>query len=151
MTTSIITSLLLIGLLTLLYFNFAKTEATLDHFKLNKKESAPPNFMHQHYLIRNLLILLIVIIVTFHRPMEWYYYISTFLAAFLLYIPIHDGWYYVIRNRWKPDTYRGFWKGVDSNPGNKFMKTMNEPTTRKLLFVLALFCIIFLTTYDPLK
>ena len=151
MIHSILTSLVLIGLFVLLFKNFAESEAILDHFKLNKKSSAPANFMHLHYIIRNGLLLGIVVVALFHAPMRYYYYLALGLSALLYYIPVHDGYYYVMRNKWKSKSYRGFWKGVDSNPVNKFMKIMNEPTMRILLFVLATFCIIFLTTYEPFK
>ena len=150
MIVSILTSLVLVALFCWLFFNFAESEAVLDHFKLNGG-SAPANFMHSHYLIRNGLVLLITVISLFSSPMEWYYYVSFGLACMLFYIPLHDGWYYVTRNRWKAGEYKGFWMGVDSNPANKFMKIMNEPTMRALLFVLGIFCIIFILTFEPFK
>ena len=151
---SIFFTLLIIALFCYLYTNFAEAEAVLDHFKLNKNSTAPPNFMHKTYLIRNGIIAVITIFCLFHcwnGQLNWYYYLSLFLACLLFYIPLHDGWYYVTRNRWKPGSYRGFWMGVDSNPANKFMKIMNEPTMRMLLFGLGVFVVIFVLTYEPFK
>lgn len=149
---SIFLVLALIGCLCYLYFNFAKTEATSDHFKLNKKSSAPANFMHPVYLKRNLVLgvsLCLAVMQGIHGVI-WQLYVAEFLACLSFYIPLHDGFYYVTRNKWKKNSYKGgFWTAVDSDPGNKFMKIMNEPTSRKLLFVWGCFCIVFIITFEP--
>jgi hypothetical protein len=107
--------------------------------------------MHPVYIARNLLLLFLVSISVIQGLLDipWYYFLLEALACLFFYIPIHDGFYYTTRNKWKPDSYKGFWMGVDSHPANKFMKEMNEPTMRIFLFVFACFCIIFITTYEP--
>jgi hypothetical protein len=122
---------------------------TLDHFKLNKRSTAPANFMHPVYNKRNITLLVIVLLLVLFQGLGWYYYLATGLSIALFYIPIHDGYYYLTRNDWKSKSYKGFWMGVDSDPSSKFAKVMNEPTMRILLFVLAVFCIIFILTYEP--
>lgn len=135
----------------ILVFNFARTEATLDHFKINEG-SAPSGFMHPVYMIRNITFGLLIILASLHwvfTDMKWYLYLATFLSCIFLYVPIHDGWYYVVRNRYKANSYPGgFFKGTDSYPANKFSKMLNEPTTRKLLLVWSIFLIIFIITYE---
>lgn len=152
---SIITSLLFIAIFVALIYFLAYAEATLDHFKINGNNNQPPaGFMHTNYMIRNILIFSLVCIGVFHGMVhffKWYYYLLTFFSCLFLYVPMHDGWYYTSRNKWKAGSYAGFWRGVDSHHSSQFAKIINEPTTRKLLFVWALMLIVVICTLEPFK
>jgi hypothetical protein len=156
MIYSIIVCLLFIAAYVGLIYTLVYSEAVLNHYELNRSEPHPPaGFMHENYMIRNILILLLVLIGVFHSLpfwFKWYYYLATMLTCILLYIPLHDGWYYMFRNQLKEGSYKGgFWTGVDTHPSSKLAKVMNEPTMRWLLLVLSCFLILFICTYEPFK
>lgn len=151
----IIISLLFIAIYVVLLYVLSYAEATLDHFKINGNANPPPSaFMHKNYILRNIAILGLVSIAAFHAIpyfFKWYYYFATIMTCILFYIPLHDGWYYKVRNKWKAGSYKGFWSGVDSHPSSPLAKALNEPTMRWLLFALALMFVIFIASYDVFR
>lgn len=141
----------------LFYFyirNRAITEGITNHMKFIKT-SYKVNYMHSYYNVERFLIGLLVIVFGLHRFVvepTWEYYLAAYLIPLLMFVPIHDGYFYLTRNKWanlydKDIPYPGgFWNGKDSHPGNHLTKLLNQPTIRWALLMAAIFVYIVIST-----